>query len=292
MAVGSAVSSKRQYARGRSARTACPYATKRVYDNVVQAYSGLAAVQGGAGEPALLKQLACDKLTSLTAAQAICAALIGRGRDGFGRHVELSMLDAAIAFLWPDAASDVMMLGDGVTRQPPIGTNYGTLRLVDGFATVTVLSDAEFRGLCRALGLEAIAGDPRFASVASRMNHFRELVALFQREIPEAAARLTRDEIEAKFAAHEVPVGIVRKLEELHEDPQVRANGTLFERELPDAGRVREPRPAARFDAQTPAPAAPGPRLGEHTDAILAELGLAAEIGALRAAGVVGGGTA
>ncbi len=269
-----------------------PYATKRVYDNVVQAYSGLAAVQGGAGEPALLKQLACDKLTSLTAAQAICAALIGRGRDGFGRHVELSMLDAAIAFLWPDAASDVMMLGDGVTRQPPIGTNYGTLRLVDGFATATVLSDAEFHGLCRALGLEAIAGDPRFASVASRMNHFRELVALFQREIPEAAARLTRDEIEAKFAAHEVPVGIVRKLEELHEDPQVRANGTLFERELPHAGRVREPRPAARFDAQTPAPAAPGPRLGEHTDAILAELGLAAEIGALRAAGVVGGGAA
>jgi crotonobetainyl-CoA:carnitine CoA-transferase CaiB-like acyl-CoA transferase len=266
-----------------------PYASKRVYDNVVQAYSGLAAVQGGAGEPALLKQLACDKLTSWTAAQAICAALIGRGRDGAGRHVELSMLDSAIAFLWPDAAADAMMLGEGVTRQPPIGSNYGLLRLADGFASATTLSDAEFQGLCRALGLAAAASDPRFATMASRMDHLPALVALFQHDIPEAAAKLTRAEIEAKLSAHEVPVGIVRRLEELHEDPQVRANGTLLERELPRLGRVREPRPAARFDAQTSPPATLAPRLGEHSEAILAELGVAAsEISTLREAGVIG----
>ncbi len=266
-----------------------PYAGKRVYDNVVQAYSGLAAVQGAAGDPSLLRQLACDKLTSLTAAQAICAALVGRGVSGAGRHVELSMLDSAIAFLWPDAASDVMMLGDGVTRQPPIGANYGTLKLADGFATATVLSDAEFQGLCRALGFDAVASDPRFATVASRMNHFKELIALFQRDIPEAAAKLTRAEIEAKLSAHEVPVGIVRKLEELHEDPQVRANGTLRERELPGLGRVREPRPAARFGGETPPPAPLAPRLGEHSEAILAELGFAAgEIATLRAERVIG----
>jgi crotonobetainyl-CoA:carnitine CoA-transferase CaiB-like acyl-CoA transferase len=266
-----------------------PYAGKRVYDNVVQAYSGLAAVQGAGGDPALLKQLACDKLTSLTAAQAICAALIGRGQTGQGRHVELSMLDSAIAFLWPDAASDVMMLGDGVTRQPPIGTNYGTLKLADGFATATVLSDAEFQGLCRALGFDAAASDPRFATVASRMNHFQELVALFQRDIPAAAAKLTRAQLEEQLSAHEVPVGIVRKLEELHDDPQVRANGTLFERELPGLGRVREPRPAARFGGETAPPASLAPRLGEHSEAILAELGFgAAEIAVLRGAGVIG----
>jgi crotonobetainyl-CoA:carnitine CoA-transferase CaiB-like acyl-CoA transferase len=267
-----------------------PYAKKRVYDNVVQAYSGLASVQGAAGDPALLKQLACDKLTSLTAAQAICAALVGRGRDGQGRHIELAMLDAAIAFLWPDAASDVMMLGEGVSHQPPIGANYGILRVADGFASPGALSDAEFQGLCRALGLHEAANDPRFASVASRMQHLAELGALFQRDIPAAAARLTRAEIEAKLDAHEVPVGIVRKLAELHEDPQVRANGMLFERELPGAGRIREARPAARFDGAPPAPAAPAPRLGEHTSAVLGELGLAAsEIAALREAGVIGG---
>jgi crotonobetainyl-CoA:carnitine CoA-transferase CaiB-like acyl-CoA transferase len=266
-----------------------PYANKRVYDNVVQAYSGLAAVQGGGGEPALLKQLACDKLTSLTAAQAICAALIGRDRDGEGRHVELSMLDSAIAFLWPDAASDVMMLGEGVTRQPPIGSNYSALRVADGYASPAALSDAEFQGLCRALGLEEAANDARFATVASRMNHFNELVALFQRDIPQAAAKLTRAEIEERLSAHEVPVGIVRKLEELHDDPQVRANGTLFERDLPGVGRLREPRPAARFGGETREPAALAPRLGEHGEAILTELGFGAgEIAALRAGGVIG----
>jgi crotonobetainyl-CoA:carnitine CoA-transferase CaiB-like acyl-CoA transferase len=121
------------------------------------------------------------------------------------------------------------------------------------------------------------------------MNHFSELSALFQRDIPEAAKRLTRAELEEKLSAQDVPVGIVRRLEELHEDPQVRANGTLFERELPGAGRIREPRPAARFDAVAPAPAAPAPRLGEHSEAILAEVGLSAgEIAALREAGVIG----
>jgi crotonobetainyl-CoA:carnitine CoA-transferase CaiB-like acyl-CoA transferase len=267
-----------------------PYAGKRVYDNVVQAYSGLASVQGAAGDPSLLKQLACDKLTSLTAAQAICAALLGRARDGQGRHVELSMLDAAIAFLWPDSASDVMMLGEGVTRQPPIGANYGILRVADGFASPGALSDAEFQGLCRALGLDDAANDPRFASLASRMQHLAELSALFQRDIPAAASKLTRAEIEQRLDAHDVPVGIVRKLAELHEDPQVRANGTLFERELPGAVRIREARPAARFDAAPHAPAAPAPRLGEHTSRVLAELGIAAsEIAALRDAGVIGG---
>jgi crotonobetainyl-CoA:carnitine CoA-transferase CaiB-like acyl-CoA transferase len=267
-----------------------PYAKKRVYDNVVQAYSGLASVQGAAGDPSLLKQLACDKLTSLTAAQAICAALIGRGRDGQGRHVEISMLDAAIAFLWPDAASDVMMLGEGVTRQPPIGSNYGILRVADGFASPGALSDAEFQGLCRALGLHEAASDPRFATVASRMLHLAEIGALFQRDVPAAAAKLTRAEIEAKLDAHDVPVGIVRRLAELHEDPQVRANGTLFERELQGGARIREVRPAARFDSAPHTPAAPAPRLGEHTSAVLAELGLAAnEIAALREAGVIGG---
>ncbi len=265
-----------------------PYAGKRVYDNVVQAYSGLAAVQGGAGDPAPLRQLACDKLTSLFAAQAICAALLGRARDGRGRHVELSMLDAAIAFLWPDAAGDVMLQGEGVTRQPPIGSNYGLLKLADGWASPGALSDAEFQGLCRALGLHAAADDPRFATVASRMAHLRELGAVFQRDIPRAAASLTRAEIEARLTAHDVPVGIVRTLAELALDPQVRANRTLVEREHPVCGRLLEPRPAARFDGVALEPGAPAPRLGEHSDAILAELGLAEQTAELRAAGVVG----
>ena len=92
-----------------------PLADLKVYDNLVQAVCGLASDQGrAAGEPAFVANLACDKITALTAAQAVTAALFARANGRGGQHVELSMLDASIAFLWTDAAQGNVLLGDGV----------------------------------------------------------------------------------------------------------------------------------------------------------------------------------
>ena len=89
------------------------------------------------------------------------------------------------------------------------------------------------------------------------------------------------------MAAEDVPSGIVRTLDELHEDPQVVHNEVFVESEHPLAGRMREPRPAARFSATPAAPGDPAPVLGQHTDEVLAELGLADRIADLRERGVV-----
>jgi crotonobetainyl-CoA:carnitine CoA-transferase CaiB-like acyl-CoA transferase len=265
-----------------------PLSQQRVYDNVIQACAGIASAQSDdSGEPRLVRQLLCDKLTSITTAQAISAALFQRERTGQGQALELSMLDTAIAFLWPDAAADHTLLGDHVAHQPTIGSAYRLLEVADGHATLTMLSDAEFQGMCRALGLDEAAADPRFASVADRMQNLADLSALMQEAVPRAARSLTRAEIEARLVAEDVPCGAVRSLDELHEDPQVVANGTLVESEHPLCGRLREPRPAARFGSEPGEPAGPAPALGADTDAILQELGLGDAIRGLREDGVV-----
>ena len=264
-----------------------PYAQKRVYDNIIQAYSGMAHVQQEAGDPRLLRQLVCDKLTALTASQAVTAALLARERGSGGQHVELSMLDAAVAFLWPDAAANHTLLGEGVDVQPTIGSSYGLVPASDGFTTGSVLSDAEFQALCVALELDEAAADPRFATVADRMKNIQAVGRLFQEEIAGRASQRTREEMDAALTAHDVPWGVVRTLDELHEDPQVVANGTLRVREHPLAGRLREPRPPARFGSTVAEPAAPAPAAGQHTDEILREAGLGDRIEELRAAGVV-----
>jgi crotonobetainyl-CoA:carnitine CoA-transferase CaiB-like acyl-CoA transferase len=266
-----------------------PYAGKRVYDNIIQAYSGLADVQGDpqTREPQLNRQLLCDKLTAQTAAQAITAALFARERTGTGQHVEVAMLDTAVAFLWPDAAAHVTLLGDGVSAQPTIGSNYRLTRFADGYGTATPLTDSEFQGMCAALDLPELADDPRFATLAARMGDVAEFVGVAGALMAERSAQLTRADAEERFLRHDAPAGLVNRVEELHEDPQVVANELLEEHEHPVAGRLRMPRPPARFSATPSSVGRPAPGLGEHTDEILAELGLGDDAARLRADGVV-----
>ena len=261
-----------------------PYSGRRVYDNVIQAASGLASVQADpvSGEPALYRTLICDKTTAYTAAQAITAALYARaaGRAG-GQHVELAMLDTAIAFMWPDSAMDAALLDDDASRSPTIAANYAVTRLADGFAAASPVTDSEFRGLCAALGRPEIADDPRFGDVMSRMQHSTAMVEL----LIEAAAACTVEEFAARAVEHDVPASAITTLEAIHDDPQVIHNSVFVEREHPLAGRLREPRAAARLSSTPQRVGHHAPAFGQHTDEIIEALGL--DPAELRAAGVV-----
>ena len=268
--------------------TSGPYSHRRAYDTVIQAQSGLAASQTGLNDdqPKFLKQLVCDKVTAYTACQAITAALFARSRGAGGQHLELSMLDACIAFLFVDGADHEVILDGDHSGPQSVAANNTPLAFDGGFAAVTVPTDKEFHGLARAMGVDS--SDPGLATVRDRTAN-REKAMAVHRAVRQNATRLTVSEAEALLEANQVPFGIVRAVDEIQNDPQVIANGVFSEFDHPAAGRVRHHRPPTRFHG-TPTelrePAAP--TLGQHSDEILAETGRSDRIDELRAAGVVG----
>jgi len=261
-----------------------PFSHRRVYDNVIQAGSGLASVQTdpGTGMPSMYRTLVCDKTTAYTAAHAITSALFARATGkAAGQHVVVSMLDAAIAFMWPDSAMDAVLLDDDVKRSPTIGSNYAVTELADGYVSAGAVSDAEFKGLVAALGHPEMGEDPRFATAQSRMGNLMELVTLMR----QYASETTVDVFLARCEEFDVPASAILKLEEVADDPQVKHNQIFVERDHPVAGRVREPRPAARMSATPQRVSDPAPLFGQHSDEIVQELGL--DAAALREAGVI-----
>jgi crotonobetainyl-CoA:carnitine CoA-transferase CaiB-like acyl-CoA transferase len=266
-----------------------PHSGRRAYDPIIQARSGLVWAQGRArGEtPEQINQLLVDKITAYVASQAATAALFARERTGRGQHVTVSMLDSAIAFLWPDGGADSILLGDGVDHRPPIGSAGYLTAFKDGWATTMALSDVEFEGLCGALDMSDVAHDPRFATLSARQLHRDELRAILDTRAAARALEMPLDEAEARCQAAHVPFGRVNRIDDLADDPQVRASGIFVESEHPIAGAIREARPAPRFGATPAAAGGPAPRIGEHTREILAEIGLGGETATLLAAGIV-----
>jgi crotonobetainyl-CoA:carnitine CoA-transferase CaiB-like acyl-CoA transferase len=262
-----------------------PYAKRRVYDPVIQATSGFSYTQTNAatGEPQLIQTLACDKTMAITAAQAITAALYAKARGRGGRLVEINMLDSAIAFLWPDAYYNLSFEGD-FARSPDFASFYSIRKTKDGFITMIAISDGEFRAVTRALGKPEMADDPRFKTVADRMQNAKPMTDLFAAVIE----HLTTAEVTARLEAEDVPHARVLKREDVLKNEQVIANGVVTAYDDPRAGRMRLARSPAVFDRKPEPIRRPAPKLGEHTDEVLRELGRAdADIAALRAKGAV-----
>ena len=266
-----------------------PYRDRRVYDPIIQGLTGHVAVQRNPEYPVpdLVRNVVADKASAYTVAQAITAALFARERGAGGQHVRVPMLDASLAFFWPDGMMAHTMIGEGVAAGPTLYEIYRLQPTADGHLIYFAATDAEMHGLFRALGRPEWCADPRFGSLDGRRvpENFQALGA----QLDAAFRSWKTRELLDRLVAEQVAAGAVLSLEEVLEDRQVRHNGAVFEREHPKAGRMREPRPPARFERTPSEPGRPAPLHGEHGDEILAELGIGdAERAALRTAGVLG----
>lgn len=260
-----------------------PAAHQRVYDPVIQSVAGFAAAQGAGGPPQLVKTIASDKVAALTASQAIAAALFARARGVVrGHHVELSMLDASLAFLWSEVFWNHGFVGDeGVAKKPLIADFYRLLPTTDGYVTMIVVGDDEFEGACRGLELTAPLGNPRFKTLTDRFANFAELFVEFEK----GTRILSTAEVVARMDREGVPCAKVNALDDVITDPRVTHRGSLIEYEHPQAGRVRQARPPVIFAGVPNTVRRPSPTLGQHTEEMLQSVGCSADdIAALRAA--------
>ena len=248
-----------------------PYSNQRAYDPVIQALSGLAEIQRDrdTGRPRMVRTIIADYTTALTAAQAISAALFARQRTGIGQHVRLAMLDSMIAYLWPEAMPSLTFVGD---EEDPSDGEAGpdlVFATQDRYITAGALSDDEWAGMCRALNREELIDDSRFKTARDRAVN-----AVKRREIIAAELeKWTAKEILARLLANDVPSAPVLSRFELLNDPQVRENQILEEHENSHVGRIRQPRPAARFDRTPSTIRKLAPTLGQDNEAILSEIG-------------------
>ncbi len=263
-----------------------PYAQKRVYDPVIQALSGLADIQGGSGKrPRMMRLIVPDKVTALAAAQAMTAALLSRERTGKGQHVRLAMLDAVISFLWPEGMARHTFVGPDVGVSRPSEVRDLIFETKDGFITAGAVSDAEWHGLANALGHPEWLEDDRFKNPAARVKHADVRLEM----TAEVLATRSSEEWLDVLDRHQVPCAPVIRREDLVDNEQVVANDLIVECEYPLTGRMRQTRPAARFDETPSEIRRPAPGLGEHNEELLAELGFdATTVRQLAQSGVLG----
>jgi crotonobetainyl-CoA:carnitine CoA-transferase CaiB-like acyl-CoA transferase len=263
-----------------------PYAQKPVFDPLVQALSGLTTVQAGSDEarPRLVRTILPDKLTGITAAQAITAALLARERNDEGQHVRLSMLDSVIAFLWSSDMSSQTFVGHEVLQQKAQSFIDLIYETSDGYISVAVQTDRQWASLARALDRPEWLEDARFLTAALRQEHIDARLELTQDVL---RSRTSAEWLE-RLDAEDVPCAPVLRRKDMISHPQILANETVVEIDHPVAGRLRQARPAARFSTTPAAIRTGGPLLGQHSAEILDSVGYSRlAIEELRQAGVI-----
>lgn len=246
-----------------------PLSKAPAYDHVIQGMSGATSIQSSEGNPAYMKTLICDKITGYTACQALTAALFKRERTGKTSYITLSMLDAAIFFLWPDGMMNETLLDKDVIKAPPLSSTYTSLiPAKDGFFTIAAMTDDQWYGIFDAINKPEFKSDSRFISASARSQNMNELLkeSLFRFQ------DFTVDEAIEALRNNDVPCSPYVPRDEVINQPQVIASNTIFQMESPHQGKLNAVSHPAIFDGHRLKVDKAAPSLGQDRDKIINQL--------------------
>ena len=242
-----------------------PYVDRPGFDPILQALGGLMTLQGFGGPPRYLRTAPTDYYTAALAAQAVLAALFVRERTGKGQRIETSLLRGVMAL-----QSGIAVEYPGKPTMIRENPTYRLYQAGDGEWFFLACGNQSFWvKLCTAMGMGESAGDPRFASWMLRLENNELLLPILEKRFAEKP----RAEWLEILAAHDIPAGPVKTVQEFMNDPAVQHHDMVHEYDHPEVGRLRVMGQPLLF-ADTPArDPGPPPTLGQHTDAVLREIG-------------------
>lgn len=266
-----------------------PYADKLALDLTIQAMSGMMSTTGEkGGRPLKAGVPVADFMSGATLYGAIVTALFERERTGRGRTLEVSMLESLFATLLPSAghvyASNRVPQRTGNRHVADSYVPFDTFETSDGWVAVVCATDEHWVNLTAAMRRPDLRDDMSLRVLEGRIERIDELTG----EIAAWAARHTRDEVTALCHEHHVPSAPLRYVDEVLADPHLHARGFLSA-QVTEHGTVALPNSPIRYEGSALRTLQPPPRLGQHSDEVLAELcGLdAAALAALRRDGVI-----
>ncbi|MDR5876363.1 CaiB/BaiF CoA-transferase family protein [Halomonas sp. CUBES01] len=268
-----------------------PYAHRAGYDFMIQAMGGIMSLTGKpddepGGGPVKSGVAFTDIFTGLYAANAVLAALYQRRDTGTGCHIDMALMDVQVGVL-ANQALNYLTSGKVPQRLGNAHPNivpYQAFATRDGHMIVAVGNDDQFRRFCQVLSLPALADDPRFATNGVRVQYRDQLVPVLEA----ALAQRGTDEWLAAFEAVGVPYGPINTLDRVFDDPHVKARGLKQTLPHAQAGHVDLVANPIRMNGESISASTAPPTLGEHTDAVLTDIGLtAAQRQALRDAGII-----
>ena len=265
-----------------------PYAERAGYDFMIQAMGGIMSVTGEPdGEPMKSGVATADILTGLYAANAIQAALIYQLKTGAGQYIDLALLDVQVATL-ASQAMNYLATGTNPPRHGNAHPNivpYQAFQTSDGYIVLAVGNDAQFTRFCELAGRDDLAADERYRKNSGRVRHREALIPV----IVEIMRRQDSDWWLQELNRRGIPCGPINNLDQVFADPQVQHRGMRIELEHPSAQRVAGVASPIRLSASPVQYRRAPPLLGQHTEAVLAELLQldAQQLAGLRADGVI-----
>ena len=238
-----------------------PYAHRAGYDFIIQGMSGLMSITGEPdGQPQKSGMAITDIFTGIYASTAILAAVHQRHNTGVGQHIDMALLDCAVA-ITGNQAMNYLTTGKAPTRMGnahPNLTPYEVFECADGHLIIATGNDGQYQRLCQLLGLDDMATAPEYLRNADRVANRPEMI----RRLTGATRLRNRDDLLAACEAHGVPAGPINDMADMIADPQVQARGMKIE--LDGVPGLRSP---FTFSGAELALHHPAPKLGEDNDA-------------------------